>query len=789
MILTMDGAPAAAILTKWESALLADYAETRPPDGARRWLLTFIEEALRTAGLTPEQFGLPSAGCASTELEQEGRRWDAPQCRQRAITMATTLSEEQRAVYDEIMRMATGGYSPVPLVISGRAGRGKTYLLQCVVCALRGEELVVLPSATTALAATNYDGGFTAHALFQIPVVTDDSSTEPLICKVSPRSQRAELIRGAAVIIWDEIFNARRQDFEAMEQLLRELGHHDVPFGGKVVVIAGDPRQIPPVVKSNNKEDVLANSVTSSPSWTHVRVMQLTLPQRDAADPQFSRFVDAVGDGATEVDAEGRVALEKLLVVTSAKDALTAFLKSSGATIGTSSSICCLTNSAVDEHNAAVLNKMQGKLLEFYSFNQMSSEDVGSHHRGLLSTDFMSQINQPGVPPHILRLKIGCVCTVERNLLLTEKVAHNTKVILEKVAKHYLEVLDPATKRHHLIPRITFMVRLPKTSLTFTRRQYPLRLAYAVTVNKSQGQTLSMSVVDLRTDPFAHGQLYVALSRVKCRKDILVLSSPEDVHQRTAHTTNVVYKELLHALEPGFSAPVQQRGSRPRGQRAVPSVGGLPPQSAVPSAGGEQAMPPQAALTTSGPDQARRARRAVVAARVEGLEESVSAWKKVHGDGRCLFRALVRLMDTDDVAVELSVDGRPRDANLERSERRAADQLRHTVCNWMEQHNDVLRVGSGTAQHPAPVIEAGQSIDEYIEGMRYSASWAGEPELIAATEVLGRSIRVWKREQNTFLQIREYHAAVVGLPPLDVIWADGNHYNIFLPHVAFPESF
>jgi len=174
----------------------------------------------------------------------------------------------------------------------------------------------------------------------------------------------------------------------------------------------------------------------------------------------------------------------------------------------------------------------------------------------------MAQIQQAGVPPHVLTLKIGCVCTVERNLLLNEKVAHNTKVILQRVANHYLEVLNPVTKRRHLIPRITFQMRVPKTSLTFTRRQYPLRAAYAITVNKSQGQTLSNAILDLRTEPFSHGQLYVALSRVKSRQCITILASPSDVRGGSAHTRNVVYKELLGCQE-------ARKGSSVRVRRAL----------------------------------------------------------------------------------------------------------------------------------------------------------------------------------------------------------------------------
>ncbi|KAG2056793.1 ATP-dependent DNA helicase PIF1, partial [Suillus hirtellus] len=74
------------------------------------------------------------------------------------------------------------------------------------------------------------------------------------------------------------------------------------------------------------------------------------------------------------------------------------------------------------------------------------------------------------------------------------------------------------------------------------RKQFPLRPAYATTFNGCQGLTLEKAVLDLRTDSFAHGQLYTALSRVRCRRDIRTLFPSEGEEKTTA---NVVYRQLL----------------------------------------------------------------------------------------------------------------------------------------------------------------------------------------------------------------------------------------------------
>ena len=82
--------------------------------------------------------------------------------------------------------------------------------------------------------------------------------------------------------------------------------------------------------------------------------------------------------------------------------------------------------------------------------------------------------------------------------------------------------------------------------LSILRRQFPLRQAYVKTVDRSQGATLNRSGVDLREEPFAHGQLLVALSRVRSATDICILINPIDrVNENTFRTRNVIYRELL----------------------------------------------------------------------------------------------------------------------------------------------------------------------------------------------------------------------------------------------------
>ena len=114
-----------------------------------------------------------------TEVEKECERWDPLLCATVRDSMVPTLSTEQRKVFDDVISCARSKHTARPIIVIGRVGRGKTYLLRDIVASLRVENLIVLACATTALAAGNYDGGATAHYVFEIPVKEDSNTSEP----------------------------------------------------------------------------------------------------------------------------------------------------------------------------------------------------------------------------------------------------------------------------------------------------------------------------------------------------------------------------------------------------------------------------------------------------------------------------------------------------------------------------------------------------------------------------------------------------------------------------------
>ncbi|GAA0157949.1 hypothetical protein LIER_38552 [Lithospermum erythrorhizon] len=141
--------------------------------------------------------------------------------------------------------------------------------------------------------------------------------------------------------------------------------------------------------------------------------------------------------------------------------------------------------------------------------------------------DYLNNLEPKGLPQHRLVLKKNCPVILLRNINPVEGQFKGNHVWIPRIP------LEPSpSDNKYLIP--------------FVRRQFPLRLCFAMTINKEQGQTLDCVGLYLRYPVFSHGQLYVALSRAKTGENVKVLIiSPILTDLGTKYTTNVVYNEVL----------------------------------------------------------------------------------------------------------------------------------------------------------------------------------------------------------------------------------------------------
>ena len=184
------------------------------------------------------QVGLPEPSLFHTELQRELLRWDtddaAAEEQMLAGKMSSKRAADQRKVYDEIIAellrwrsapRTTKVHEAAPqYFVDAAQGRGKTTLAQRLIARLRAEpDAVVLVVASTGLAALNYKGATTAHTLFRIPVKDPDDDSDVLQCAIGRSSQRAEIIRAASVIIWDELAMADVSWMDAVDQALSDI--------------------------------------------------------------------------------------------------------------------------------------------------------------------------------------------------------------------------------------------------------------------------------------------------------------------------------------------------------------------------------------------------------------------------------------------------------------------------------------------------------------------------------------------------------------------------------------
>jgi hypothetical protein len=217
--------------------------------------------------------------------------------------------------------------------------------------------------------------------------------------------------------------------------------------------------------------------------------------------------------------------------------------------------ILSATNTVVDEWNTEIQNMNRNPAHELCSIDKFKDiDDPYGILQRMISESVLERFQRPGVPHHRLILKKDDICMVMRNLNKREGIAKNTRVKILHISPFIVRVctLHPTNPKYYNIPRIRFTVTLPYgRSIKMERKQFPLRLAYAMTYNKSQGQEFDRVVVDVRKQPFTHGHLYVALSRIRIANNIRLfieknigLSDNDDLLFDPPIVTNVVYKNL-----------------------------------------------------------------------------------------------------------------------------------------------------------------------------------------------------------------------------------------------------
>ncbi|XP_023315514.1 ATP-dependent DNA helicase PIF1-like [Trichogramma pretiosum] len=196
--------------------------------------------------------------------------------------------------------------------------------------------------------------------------------------------------------------------------------------------------------------------------------------------------------------------------------------------------ILAATNNDVHMINYSIQNEIPGEPTTYKSIDTVMNQDEVVHY----PTEFLNSLDLPGMPPHDLTLKIGVPIILLRNIN-PPRLCNGTRLAVKMLMKNIIEatILNGKYKGTDvLLPRIPMIpTDMP---FEFKRLQFPIRLAFAMTINKSQGQSLQVCGIDLENPCFSHGQLYVACSRVGKPSDLFMFIP-------NGKTKNIVYPQAL----------------------------------------------------------------------------------------------------------------------------------------------------------------------------------------------------------------------------------------------------
>ncbi|MHC1702627.1 MAG: helix-turn-helix domain-containing protein [Tenuifilaceae bacterium] len=416
------------------------------------------------------------------------------------------------------------------IFLTGRAGTGKTTFLHTLKTLSPKRMIVVAPTGVAAINA----GGVTIHSFFQLsfgPILPKNIAVDPFSNEHSDKPaqsgekrfsrEKINIIKSLDLLVIDEISMVRADILDGIDEVLRKYKNRFEPFGGVQLLMIGDLQQLAPIAKDDEWEILKGFYENpyffSSKSLQKTRYISIELKHiYRQSDTKFINILNKVRENI--IDSE---TLEEL-----SKRHIPNFNPSDD------EGYITLTthNYQSQEINESKLKKLSGKL---YSFKATIEDDFPENTYPTefnLTLKIGSQVmfikNDSSYDKLYFNGKIGTIsdidddtiyvkCPKEEKIIPTQKVEwHNTKYSINQETKEISETI--AGK---------FI-------------QYPLKLAWAITIHKSQGLTFEKAIIDANS-AFAHGQVYVALSRCKTLEG-LVLSTP--IAPKSVKSDNTVIK-------------------------------------------------------------------------------------------------------------------------------------------------------------------------------------------------------------------------------------------------------
>ena len=386
--------------------------------------------------------------------------------------------------------------------LTGKAGTGKTTFLKKVVEQSKKRVVVVAPTGIAAINA----GGVTIHSFFQLPL-------HPFIpgmkieSKFAFSKEKRSIIKTIDILIIDEISMVRCDLLEAIDSVLRRFRNKYKPFGGVQLLMIGDLQQLSPVI--TEEEFQLLAPYYSSPYFFGSRALAavdyVTIELKEVYRQQDQHFIDILNSVRS-----GRPSAEIIRALNSRYDPR--FVP------GAEEGYIRLTthNQIADNYNAQQLCMIEEPMHSFDAEVSGNFPEYAYPTEAHLELKAGAQVmfvkNDPSSEKRYYNGKIGVVTDFYEEYILVQCPGDDEKIAVEP--------LEWENSRYVINEQTQEM----ETEVQGIFRQYPLRLAWAITIHKSQGLTFDKAIIDAASS-FASGQVYVALSRCRTLEG-MVLATP-----------------------------------------------------------------------------------------------------------------------------------------------------------------------------------------------------------------------------------------------------------------------
>lgn len=400
------------------------------------------------------------------------------------------------------------------IFLTGKAGTGKTTFLHNLKKISPKRMIVVAPTGVAAINA----GGVTIHSFFQLPFgpfLPNQLSINQQEFGEKPSTQnerrfsreKINIIKSLDLLVIDEISMVRADMLDGVDEVLRRYKNRFEPFGGAQLLMIGDLQQLAPIAKEDEwviLKDYYENAFFfSSKALQNTKYVSIELKHiYRQSDRHFIEILNKVREN--NIDALALTELGKRYIPNFDPKEDEGYI-----TLTTH-------NYQAQEINESKLKKLPGKLHSF-----KASID-GEFPEGTYPTEYE------------LMLKVGSQVMFVKNDSSHDKLYYNGKIgtvsdideetIYVKCPNEYVAIPTQKVDWHNTKYSIDGDTKEIKETIAGTFTQYPLKLAWAITIHKSQGLTFEKAIIDANS-AFAHGQVYVALSRCKTLEG-LVLSTP-----------------------------------------------------------------------------------------------------------------------------------------------------------------------------------------------------------------------------------------------------------------------